>query len=247
MCISFNDARTAPFLEIAPERCALRHWQDHRDPAAAETLLRSHARLVHALARRWRRPGIDIDDLISAGMSGLLIAAERFDLSRSTRFSTYARWWIQTLIAAEVAAAASVLSVPSRAYHDLLADRITDACERDLVAQAIRPAASIEDRTDQGFSLAETLASDAPSPEHLLLAEGRRDDLRHHLDAAIADLPEPARQIMRQRAQPEPVAYDAIAAALDLTPAQVRTLEHTAHMRLRRSLSERGVTPASLW
>lgn len=53
-------------------------------------LIERNLRLVHACANRFRDKGIEYDDLYAAGCLGLTKAADRFDESRSFRFSTYA-------------------------------------------------------------------------------------------------------------------------------------------------------------
>ncbi len=46
--------------------------------------------LVHSLANRFRRRGIDYEELYSAGCVGLIKACDNFDESRGLKFSTYA-------------------------------------------------------------------------------------------------------------------------------------------------------------
>ncbi len=41
---------------------------------------------------------LEIDDLFQAGMMGLLKAAEKFDITMNTAFSTYATFWIKQSI-----------------------------------------------------------------------------------------------------------------------------------------------------
>jgi len=60
----------------------------HRDE-----LVQRHIGLVHYLARRLHTTladDADLDELVSAGLGGLLAAAEAFDASRGLAFSTYA-------------------------------------------------------------------------------------------------------------------------------------------------------------
>jgi RNA polymerase sigma factor FliA len=71
-------------------------WQRYRhggDPEARTQLLDRHARLVHHLARQTSRragPDVELDDLVGAGMLGLVRALEAFDPARGLAFSTYA-------------------------------------------------------------------------------------------------------------------------------------------------------------
>lgn len=46
--------------------------------------------LVHLCARRFDRGGVDYEDLFQAGCVGLILAAQRYDPDRGTKFSTYA-------------------------------------------------------------------------------------------------------------------------------------------------------------
>lgn len=58
-----------------------------------DELVQRHIGLVHYLARRLHHTladEADLDELVSAGLSGLLAAAEGFDASRGLAFSTYA-------------------------------------------------------------------------------------------------------------------------------------------------------------
>lgn len=45
---------------------------------------------------------MDFEDLEQAGMLGMIKAAEKFDLSIGTEFSTYATWWIKQAITREI-------------------------------------------------------------------------------------------------------------------------------------------------
>lgn len=62
-------------------------------PHSIDALVQRHIGLVHYLARRLHRTladEADLDELVSAGMLGLLNAAEAFEPARGLAFSTYA-------------------------------------------------------------------------------------------------------------------------------------------------------------
>ena len=46
--------------------------------------------LAHHIASRYRRPGINDDDLHQVALLGLVKAVERFDVDRGVQFSTFA-------------------------------------------------------------------------------------------------------------------------------------------------------------
>ena len=69
-----------------------------RGKRARQRLIECNLRLVIYVARRYTSLGLPLEDLVQEGNMGLMEAAERYDHTRGTRFSTYARWWIKQAI-----------------------------------------------------------------------------------------------------------------------------------------------------
>lgn len=90
-----QNAMDAPMLEKEHEFGLARKWRDNKDEKALHELVESYARLVIAMASKFRNYGLPIGDLIQEGNIGLMQAANRFDPERDVRFSTYATWWIR--------------------------------------------------------------------------------------------------------------------------------------------------------
>lgn len=88
----------APYLSREEEYALAVSWRDAKDRQALDRIVSAHMRLVIALAARFRNYGLPMSDLIQEGSIGLMQAAERFDLEREVRFSTYASWWIRAAI-----------------------------------------------------------------------------------------------------------------------------------------------------
>jgi RNA polymerase sigma factor (sigma-70 family) len=57
-------------------------------------------RLAVSIAKKYKRPGVSILDLIQEGSEGLIRAAEKFKPALGFKFSTYSVWWIQQRIRA---------------------------------------------------------------------------------------------------------------------------------------------------
>ena len=91
-------AMNAPYLSREEERNLALSWRNTGDRRALDRIVGAHMRLVIALASRFRNYGMPMSDLIQEGSIGLMQAAERFDLGREVRFSTYASWWIRAAI-----------------------------------------------------------------------------------------------------------------------------------------------------
>lgn len=87
-----------PMLERDHELDLAVRWREKGDEAALHELVRSYARLVVAMASKFRNYGLPAGDLIQEGNVGLMQAANRFEPERGVRFSTYAQWWIRAAI-----------------------------------------------------------------------------------------------------------------------------------------------------
>ena len=65
-------------------------YRDRGDTRARERLVQLYLPLVETLARRYRSPGAEFDDLLQAGSIGLLNAIDRYDPRRSDEFAAFA-------------------------------------------------------------------------------------------------------------------------------------------------------------
>lgn len=93
-----QSSMAAPLLSREREQALVARWRADGDQSALDELVTSHMRLVIGIAVRFRGYGLPLADLIQEGSLGLMQAAERFDLARNTRFSTYAGWWVRAAI-----------------------------------------------------------------------------------------------------------------------------------------------------
>ena len=64
------------------------------DTEAREQLIHAHLRMVVNIARQYRRPGIEMLDLIQEGNIGLITAVDKFDPTQGHRLTTLAFYWI---------------------------------------------------------------------------------------------------------------------------------------------------------
>ena len=93
-----KSAMRIPLLDEKTESELARRWRDQKDETALWRLVTPYMRLVISTASRFRSYGLPVGDLIQEGNVGLMQAAARFDPDRKVRFSTYANWWIRSLM-----------------------------------------------------------------------------------------------------------------------------------------------------
>jgi RNA polymerase sigma factor (sigma-70 family) len=60
--------------------------------------INNYIKLVHHIAHKYRWAGATHEELVSAGIEGLVEAKERFDPEAGTKYITYAHWWVRAYI-----------------------------------------------------------------------------------------------------------------------------------------------------
>jgi RNA polymerase sigma factor (sigma-70 family) len=79
-----------------------------RDRRARAEIVEACVARIDRMARRHRGAGgVDYDELMEAGVAGLLRAIERYDATLGTPFWSYAAWWVRQAmhqVAGELAA-----------------------------------------------------------------------------------------------------------------------------------------------
>jgi RNA polymerase sigma-32 factor len=85
-------------LEREEELDLARRWRYLNDEKALHKMITAYGRLVVAIAHKFKNYGLPLSDLMQEGNIGLLEAANRFEPERDIRFSTYATWWIKSMM-----------------------------------------------------------------------------------------------------------------------------------------------------
>ena len=102
------------------------------DQDARNQLVEANLRLVCSLAKHYQGCGLTYQDLIQEGNIGLIKAAEKFDVEKGFRFSTYATWWIKQAISRAIADQARTIRVPVHMAENI---NKVKKIERQLLAE----------------------------------------------------------------------------------------------------------------
>jgi len=94
------------------ERKLLYDYKYKKDFKARETLIKQNQLLIIKVANKYAYLNVPINDLIDEGNIGLIKAIEKFDLSRTTKFSTYAVWWIRQSITRAIGNKNRIVRIP---------------------------------------------------------------------------------------------------------------------------------------
>jgi RNA polymerase primary sigma factor len=229
-----------------------------RGLAARAELVRSNARLVISIAKRYQNLGLPLMDLIQEGNIGLLRAIDRFEPARGLRLSTYATWWVRQAVNRAVANQGRAIRLPAYLQDRLhKMQRVTQDLEQTLgrtpnddelaatlevapeEVQSMRsvavPVASLDEPIgdDEDESpLAQLEDSDIVPLDELVA----RSLLRETMERALEELPARYAMIVRMRYGMDgdrPRTLEDIAQKLNLSRERVRQIERDAFTRLR--------------
>jgi len=232
---------------------------------AREELVRSNARLVISVAKRYQNLGLPLMDLIQEGNVGLLRAIDRFEPARGLRLSTYATWWVRQGINRAVANQGRTIRLPAYLQdqvHQL--SRVAQALEQSLgrvpndaelaARLAVTPADihSLRVVAVPIVSLDEPLSEDSDESPLEQLEDTRvtpldelvaRRLLREAMERALEELPARYALVVRLRYGlngDQPHTLETIAQKLNLSRERVRQIERDAFSRLRVSAEVRS-------
>lgn len=256
-------AGSAARLPIDREYALIGRWQKSADRRALGELVAAYRRLVVAAAAKYKALGIPLDDLIQEGNAALVHAANRFDVGRGCRFSTYATWWVRAAILDYVLDNRStVRRITSGSQRSLffqiqrfryawqVSGRMTPG-ECDRAAEELGISRQVVDEIEGFLASSDVpvleqseledgkgaviLASDQPTPEEVLADQQERDSQGRWLREALTRLNERERAIILQRQLCEvPSTLSDLGRLFGISAERVRQIEQAAMSKLRR-------------
>jgi len=228
---------------------------------ARQRLIESNLRLVVSIARRYRGQGLSLADLIQEGNIGLQTGIDRFDWRKGFRLSTYVYWWIRQAMTRALANDSRMIRLPvhasellreaSQTEHRLAVELGIEPTLSQVAAamhmeperlHQIRLAAGapasldVPVGVDSDVSRAETVTDEAAQAAMQSVADA--DDLPGTVSAALAELPEREREVLRWRfglATAGTRSLAEIGQRLGVTRERARQIEDQALRRLRNN------------
>jgi RNA polymerase sigma-32 factor len=219
--------RRAPKLDRDAELALVRRWQQAGDLDARRTLLTANLRAVSAIAFKYRRYGVPLDELVAEGNLALVHALSKFDPARGTRFMTYAAFWVRAHVLNHVIGSFSMVGAGSgvlrtKVFFKLRRERTrilnlvgegehADALLAQSLGLAVDTVRSMVNRLesrdvsldgtplDGTLPLVERMKSPEPSHEETLADLECSERLHGTLASALTELDERERFIAEQR------------------------------------------------
>lgn len=153
----FTQVRGYKALTREEEQELVTRFRTAGDEAARETLIAAHLRYVVAIALKYQRYGVPLEELVSEGNFGLVHALGKFELDRGTRFVTYAAYWIRAYVLNHVIRSWSLVGVGSGALRSKMFFRLRR--ERVKIANLVGEGEQAESMLAQSLGLPEATVS----------------------------------------------------------------------------------------
>lgn len=238
------------------------------DKKARKELISRNIKLVVSIAKKYTGRGLELQDLIESGNIGLMKAAERFDVSKGFKFSTYATWWIKQSILREIYNTSSAIRIPiafgeqQRKYEqakkslekelkrEVTIDEIADklgisyktALEFERLKVDIISLNQNLDNNDGDTELGELIPDPASTPDDIIVNASLSDEFKMIFQKA--NLSEREIEVLSFRfglVDNDEWTLEKIAKLYNLTRERVRQIEDKALKKLRKISVQQGI------
>jgi RNA polymerase sigma-32 factor len=259
--------RTVPVLSREDEHVLAVRFRAG-DRSAGDRLVEANLRFVLSVARKYKRYGLRMADLVAEGNVGLATALEKFDPHKGTRFVTYAAYWIRAYVLNFVIRSWSMVGggsgpLRSKLFFQLRRERArisnvvhdrdealaTLAEKLGMTVDKLEPLLQRLDARDVSLDVPVFSESDATRGDTIPDATARADELYDAAErqnvydlrvrAAVARLDPRERYIVEQRIMSdEELSLAELGRQLGVSRERARQLEARARRKLEAQLSD---------
>ena len=222
-----------------------------------DQLIVRNLRLVISRAKIFMNRGIDMEDLVNEGNIGLIRAINKFDTSRKAKIATYATWWVDQAIRRAISNKSRTVRIPT--HVEVVNSKLNSArakllhtksayptvedlhketgIPKELIARLLNSPnkkTGLEDETEDGFTLIETLPDDSEKDVFEQVAE---KELQEKVRKVLTFLTPKQQIIVRLRfgigEKEEPHTLQQIADKMGISKQGVKSLEGAALIKMR--------------
>ncbi len=189
-------------------------------------IINSNIRFVISIAKSYKNCGCSLEDLIEAGIEGLIIAVKKFDYTRDVKFITYAVWWIREAIQKFLYETGRVVHIPVH-RSDLFYDSKYSSVSLD---------APVNSGTN-GLACIDFLDDEASSNFEERICD---ETLMASIKEEIKSLPKMERIVISERfgfTGEGEKSYRQLAKELNCSHETIRTYEKKALVKLKQSVA----------
>lgn len=244
--------------QLNDELAAQLQAQVQNGRAARRTLIQANGRLVISIAAKYTGHGLSLAELAQEGVLGLIRAIDKFQISKGTKLSTYATFWIRQAVSRAVAQQTRTIRLPVHRVDQLgkIKKTLGQLTQQLGRAPKLEEIAAFMEETPENIAEMleagqETISLEAPIGSDGtvlgdLVEEGTFGDLDQKADAvlleerirqALSCLTARESRIVEMRyglRDGQPLTLQDVADRFGLTRERVRQIEKEALEKLRR-------------
>lgn len=228
------------------------------DLDAINELVTHNLRFVVAVAKKFQKYGIPLEDLINEGNLGLIKAVQRFDETRGFRFISYAVWWISQSIRQAINKTGRTIRLPSnvtesmgKLYRQSLeleqvhgreptSEELAEISQTTIswiesLIQSYSSTYSLDDpMEDSNTTRVDFLSSDDDRPEKKIIVESLKDEILRILHT-LDEREEEVLRLYFGLDEEDPKNLEEIGRYMGLSGERIRQIKKRGLQRLKHS------------